>query len=224
MKPNLRRLIPERIPWFAANLYDRIAQEAIESYYGPVAREIVAAVSSGLILDIGTGPGFLPIEMAKIAPELKIEAVDLSRRLIELARNHASNAGVSNRITFQRGDGNRLNFGEASFDMVISTGSLHSWTNPVQVLRECHRVLKPGAEAWIYDPAHVVTKQTKERLRHELRGMDRLAYAWASWSTRTVEPLSHDRIRSILDHLDFSERRIEKARWLRIVLKKGERR
>jgi ubiquinone/menaquinone biosynthesis C-methylase UbiE len=217
----LRHLIPERIPWFAAKLYDTIAQGAIESYYRPVAEEIVAAVSKGIILDIGTGPGCLPIEVARIAPELRIEAVDLTRRMIGFARRHAKDAGVSDRITFQVGDGNRLKFREASFDMVISTGALHAWKNPVQVMRECHRVLKPGREAWIYDPAQVVTQQTEEFLRHGLRGIDRLAYKWGSWSTRVAEPLSDDRIRSILDQLDLIEKRIEKGRRPRIILKKG---
>jgi len=222
MKQILRHLIPERIPWFAAKLYDRLASEAIQSYYRPVAAEIVAAVSRGIILDIGTGPGYLPIEIAKIAPKLRIVAIDLTKRMIEFARGHARDAGVSSRITFQVGDGNRLKFGEASFDMVISTGALHAWKNPVQVMRECHRVLKPGRVAWIYDPAHVVTEQTEEILRRGLRGIDRLAFKWGSWSTKAAEPLSDDRIRSILDQLDFIEKRVEKDRWLKITLKKGD--
>ncbi len=222
MKHIIRGLIPERIPWFAARLYDRIAQEAIESYYKPVAKEIVAAVSEGLILDIGTGPGYLPIEIAKLAPELRIEAVDLTRRMIALARGHARGAGVSSRITFHVGDGNRLNFDEASFDMVISTGALHAWKNPVQVMRECHRVLKPGKEAWIYDPARICSEQAEAFLSCRLKGMDRLAYKWGSWSTRRAEPLSPDRIRHILEQLNFIEKRIDKGQWLRIVLRKGD--
>ncbi|MDQ7785334.1 MAG: class I SAM-dependent methyltransferase [Desulfomonilaceae bacterium] len=222
MRSLIQLLIPERIPWFAAGLYDRIAQDAVESYYKPVAEEIVAAMNRGLILDIGTGPGYLPIEIAKIAPQVTIQAVDLTGKMIRLARRGAREAGVSNRITFRVGDANKLRFGDDSFDMVISTGALHAWKHPVRVMRECLRVLKPGAEAWIYDPAHVVTKRTEEYLRHNLGRIDRIAYKWASWSTRGTEPLTGDRIRSILERLDCMETRVEKGRWLKIILRKHD--
>ncbi len=38
----LRSLIPERIPWFAARLYDQIARSAIETYYKGVAELVTA--------------------------------------------------------------------------------------------------------------------------------------------------------------------------------------
>jgi methylase of polypeptide subunit release factors len=42
-------------------------------------------MNKGLILDLGTGPGHLPVEIVKIAPEINIIGVDLSRRLIKVA-------------------------------------------------------------------------------------------------------------------------------------------
>ena len=48
-------------------------------------------------------------------------------------------------------DAKALAFPDNSFDMIISTGSLHHWKEPVRVLNEIHRCLKPGAAAWIYD-------------------------------------------------------------------------
>jgi len=161
----LRHLIPERIPWFAVRLYDKIAGEALESYYKPVAREIVSARDQGSILDIGTGPGFLPIEIAKIARKVDLHAIDLSRRMIRLAQLHASKAGVAHRIRFRVGDGNRLPFDSETLDMVVSTGSLHSWKDPVRVINECFRVLRPGTEAWIYDPAKIVSRETENMLQ-----------------------------------------------------------
>jgi len=42
--------------------------------------------------------------------------------------------------------------------MVISTGMLHMVRDPVMMLGECYRVLKPGGEAWVHDPAHVSSR------------------------------------------------------------------
>jgi ubiquinone/menaquinone biosynthesis C-methylase UbiE len=219
-RPTLRNLVPERIPWFAVRLYDRIAREAMDSYYRPVAREIVDAVDKGRFLDIGTGPGYLPIEIARIAPSVTIDAIDLTKRMIRIARSHAKSAGVSERIRFQTGDGNRLNFQDNTFDMVISTGSLHSWKDPLQVMGECHRVLKQGREAWIFDPAHISLGKTKVLIQGNLGIIDRLAFAWASWSAKAGEPLTLDQIRSIIEQLDFVEGHVDRHEWIRIKLKK----
>ena len=156
-----RLLVSERIPWYAVRLYDSIAARAVESYYRPFAARVVACTDRGRILDVGTGPGYLPVEIALVAPDLSIDAIDLTRRMVRIARAHAEAAGVADRIAFEVGNGKRLPYADNLFDMVISTGALHSWKDPVQVMRECVRVLKPGREAWICDPAQVVTDETR---------------------------------------------------------------
>jgi SAM-dependent methyltransferase len=51
-----------------------------------------------------------------------------------------------------------LPFGEASFDVVVSTLSAHHWPDPAGGLAEIHWVLRPGAVAWIYDLADWITR------------------------------------------------------------------
>ena len=48
-------------------------------------------------------------------------------------------------------DNPRLPFPDATFDLVVSTISQHHWTDPGAGLRELNRVLRPEAQAWIYD-------------------------------------------------------------------------
>jgi ubiquinone/menaquinone biosynthesis C-methylase UbiE len=138
----------ERIPGVLASAYEKATRMVIESYYRPVAAEIVAHLNEGTILDMGTGPGYLPVEIAKRSPALTVIGVDLSRKLIEIARSNASKAGLADQLTFKSGNAGRLEFSDSSFDMVISTGMLHSLKEPVAVLQEIHRVLKAGREAW----------------------------------------------------------------------------
>ena len=219
-KKLVRYLIPERIPWFAARLYDRLAGTAIDSYYKKVAAEIVEHRDRGRILDVGTGPGHLPVRIAKIAPEIEIDGVDLSRRLIEIARKRAKQAGVSDRVRFRVADGNRLPFADDLFDMVISTGSFHAWRNPVRVMNECRRVLKTGCEAWIYDPAKLVTDAAKNELLGSLQGFDRIAWKWGDVTSKAVPPRSDEEIHDMIARSAFSKGWVDRTEWLRIRLRK----
>jgi ubiquinone/menaquinone biosynthesis C-methylase UbiE len=135
----------ERITGPLASSYEKAARLAIDTYYSKVAEEILSSFKKGLILDLGTGPGYLPIEIAKRSSDIKIIGVDLSRNLIQMARQNAQSSGFDDRLAFEVGNSARLNFDDVSFDMVISTGMLHSLRNPVYVLREIYRVLKRGA-------------------------------------------------------------------------------
>jgi len=146
----------ERIPGLLASSYEKASRMVIDSYYSQVADEILSHIRQGDILDLGTGPGYLPIEIVKRAPDINITGVDLSRKLIHMARANAQKAGLSSRLSFEVGNSARLRFDDAVFDMVISTGMLHSLKNPVNILKEIKRLLKLGGEAWIYDPANVI--------------------------------------------------------------------
>ncbi len=158
----------ERIPGVLASSYEKASRLVIEGYYSQVADEIVAHTRQGAILDLGTGPGYLPIEIIKRAPEIHITGVDLSRKLIHMARHNARKTGLSHQLSFEAGNSARLRFGDGIFDMVISTGMLHSLKSPVDVLKEINRVLKKDADAWIYDPANVIQYIDKAKWKASL--------------------------------------------------------
>ncbi|MBW2427355.1 MAG: class I SAM-dependent methyltransferase, partial [Deltaproteobacteria bacterium] len=146
----------ERIPGVLASSYEKATRLAIDAYYSPVAGEIVSNFRRGTLLDLGTGPGYLPIEIVKRACGVHIVGVDLSRKLIQMATANALEAGVSDHVKFEVGNAGRLRFNDQAFDMVTSTGMLHSLKNPINVLLEINRVLKKGGESWIYDPARII--------------------------------------------------------------------
>ena len=218
----LRHFIPERIPGFAAGLYDKVARRAIAGYYHEVAREIVVEMDCGTILDVGTGPGYLPIEIAKMAPNIEIDAIDLSKRMIKIARNNAREANLLQRIHFQVGDANDLKFADDSYDVVTSTGAFHSWKDPARVLNECYRVLKPGGKAWIYDPARITTAETKRLWQQEpLRGLDWLAYKWASMTSKAMpRSCSANEVCQIIAATKFKDYQVEQGEWMKIKLRK----
>jgi ubiquinone/menaquinone biosynthesis C-methylase UbiE len=77
--------------------------------------------------------------------------VDLSPELLSIAETYARGAGVGERAAFRLGDARRIPFPDASLDLVVSTLSLHHWSDPVAVFGEVARVLKPGGAFYIFD-------------------------------------------------------------------------
>ena len=163
----------EKIPGPLTSSYEKATRLAIDTYYSNVAEEILSSFKKGLILDLGTGPGYLPIEIAKRSSDIKIIGVDLSRNLIQMARQNAQNSGFGDRLDFEVGNSARLRFDGATFDMVLSTGMLHSLRDPLKVFREIFRVLKRGAEAWIYDPAKVASYIDRNKWKASLNIRER---------------------------------------------------
>ncbi len=175
---NMKKWIKiERIPGVLASSYEKATQLAIDSYYRQVAEEVVSVFQKGRLLDLGTGPGKLPVEMVKCAPGIQIVGVDLSRHLIRMARIWASKAGLSKHIVLEVANAANLRFNYDSFDMVISTGMLHSLRNPTWVLKEIYRVLKKGGDAWIYDPAKIIAYIDKSLWRASLTRRERF-FLW----------------------------------------------
>ena len=85
----------ERIPGPLASSYEKATRLAIDIYYREVAEEIVSTFKQGFILDLGTGPGYLPIEIIKRSANIKIVGIDLSRKLIQMAQQNAQKAGFT---------------------------------------------------------------------------------------------------------------------------------
>jgi len=213
----------ERIPGVLASAYEKGTRMVIESYYRPVAAEIVANLNEGTILDLGTGPGYLPVEIAKRSPKLNIIGVDLSRKLIKMARSNASKEGLADRLAFQSGNAGRLEFADSSFDMVISTGMLHSLKEPVAVLQEIHRVLKAGREAWIFDPARVASRVDREKWKASLTLRERF-FLWLfkiSGLHKSIKTYTRKQAIALIKQTDFKDFSIdERAKEIKIKLQK----
>jgi ubiquinone/menaquinone biosynthesis C-methylase UbiE len=132
-----------------------------------VANEVTATLNTGRILDLGTGPGYLPVVLARRAPQLTIDGIDLAQGMVKIARKNATNRGVADRVSFHRADAAQLPFEDNSFDLILSTLSFHHWARPLACLTELHRVLKPQHEAWIYDVRRDTTSAVNAAFRRQ---------------------------------------------------------
>ena len=90
-------------PW--AKVYSTIVARSpiMQDFYREVTGEIASKVSSGKILDIGTGPGYVPIEVARTSQNVEIKAIDISSAMVMIARKNAKDAELSERVQFEYG-------------------------------------------------------------------------------------------------------------------------
>jgi ubiquinone/menaquinone biosynthesis C-methylase UbiE len=75
----------------------------------------------------------------------RVEGVDLSPRMIELARRHPDNGP---RVDFRVADAHNLPFADESFARLVSVESLYYYPEPLAALREAVRVVEPGGAAY----------------------------------------------------------------------------
>jgi SAM-dependent methyltransferase len=135
----------------SAAIYDAVSARLLDGFFTEVAADLVESVPRGRVLDVGSGPGRLAARIARMAPALKVTGLDISDEMIERARTVAVVSFVDSRVEFRMGDVASLPFPDASFDAVVSTFSLHHWSDPAQGLSEIYRVLRSGGVARIYD-------------------------------------------------------------------------
>ena len=119
--------------------------------YRRLAQRVAGAPRSGCVLEVGPGPGFIAIEIARLLPEVRVIGVDLSETMVAVTTANAAEAGAGDRVAFRVGDAARLPFDRGEFDLVVSSGSLHHRRAPEDVFVQIHRVLRPGGRALICD-------------------------------------------------------------------------
>jgi len=112
---------------------------------------IKAGITSGHALEVGPGPGYLGLEWLKKTEETTLTGLDISPDMLAVCRRNAEEYGFAERATYVESKGQSMPFDDDHFDAVFTNGSLHEWENPVQVMNEIARVLKPGGRYFISD-------------------------------------------------------------------------
>lgn len=120
------------------------------------------------VLEVGCGVG---LDLARFARGGALTTgIDFSRTAVELAMKYFALEGLPGRILEM--DGERMELGDKSFDVVYCHGVLQYAPNPEAMLGECHRVLKKDGtgifmvynrRSWLY----FLSKVMGTRLEHE---------------------------------------------------------
>ena len=156
--PDLRMCEP--CDWFINNPWRRPAYvkldfgEQFELIRDAIVQSIDAPIKNIRILEVGCGPGYLSLEMARAG--FQVTGLDLSPKCIEVAKQIAG----TDPFALQRGDLRYLAadfFTEASlvagtFDAIVFLGALHHFPNQVQTLNRVVDLLKPGGVVVVHEP------------------------------------------------------------------------
>jgi ubiquinone/menaquinone biosynthesis C-methylase UbiE len=123
-------------------------------FYAPFARRIARGLASlkgdVTIVDLGTGPGTLSVELGKLLPQAKVIGIDPSSEMLEMASINADESGMANFET-RLGRAEEMPLEANIADLVVSQFSLHEWEDPQKGLSEVFRVLKPGGSLMLRD-------------------------------------------------------------------------
>jgi SAM-dependent methyltransferase len=132
--------------------------EAYEMFMGrwsrfvaPLLIDFAGLPEDGPFLDAGSGTGALSGEIGRRRRKARVTGIDLSAEYVTFAQ--ARNP-FPDRLTFQVGDAQQLNFADGTFAGSLSLLVFNFIPEPEKALRELRRVTRPGgsvaAAVWDY--------------------------------------------------------------------------
>jgi ubiquinone/menaquinone biosynthesis C-methylase UbiE len=130
---------------------ERTQEDALPSQYPYVADDVVALCNPrpGVWLDIGSGSGGLALALAARSPESVLVLLDPSADALGSALGAARDQGLEGRVVTVLGKVEAMPLPDACVDLAVSRGSIFFWDDPVQGLKQVHRVLRHGGTAMI---------------------------------------------------------------------------
>jgi len=113
----------------------------------------IGPCDAALAVDLGTGPGDIPLRLVSQRPDWHVVAVDVSGPMLACARQAADQTGLDVVPDWVQVDAKRLPFRSGTFDVVFSNSILHHITDTAPFWAEVKRIAKPGAYAMLRDLA-----------------------------------------------------------------------
>jgi ubiquinone/menaquinone biosynthesis C-methylase UbiE len=216
----IKQKLPEAIPAPGAIMYNALVMRVLKKPESEIVKEVVKRIKSGTVVDLGSGTGYLAIEIARMLPDLEVVGIDLSREMIKISEQHSK--GVNN-VRFELHNANSLPFTDDSVDLIVSTGSMHHWKKPIEIFNECYRVLKSNHGAWIYDGCSNLPKEHLGKMAKEYRKFKYMIIKQAQKLHGFTWEEYHNEIRELLEESKFKNSyQIEPIGiWMKITLNKS---
>ena len=95
------------------------------------------------VLEIGPGPGYFSVEVARRIPQGHLELFDIQEEMLEKAHHKIESAGLHN-VGFTQGDAIDLQFDDDEFDVVFLVAVLAEVSDKERCLDAIYKILKPS--------------------------------------------------------------------------------
>lgn len=136
-----------KMPLFAARRYDRLTDiRGVNNSFAKMAGYVAEHFTEGRLLDVGTGPGRLLLELKEQIPGMELHGLDISASMLKIAAQRLDGQAV-----LKEGNITRTGYPDDYFDCIVCSGSFYNWDAPVEGLNEIYRILKPGEKAFIFE-------------------------------------------------------------------------
>jgi tRNA (cmo5U34)-methyltransferase len=140
----------------------------------PLALDLISAAAAATnprakrLLDIGCGAGNYTLKLLQRLPNLDVTLIDLSRPMLDKAQERIS-AVSKGSIRAIQGDMREIEFGEAAFDIIVASATLHHLRTDDQwhsMFAKLHRALVLGGALWIFDLVDYELPAVREMIKH----------------------------------------------------------
>lgn len=120
------------------------------------ALTLLVASAAGLsaqdrVLDVGCGYGAGAVACLRHFQPASIVGIDVTELRLDYGRGYVREQGFADRIDLRLGDATRMEFGDASFDKLVSVECAFHFDTRADFLREAARVLRPGGTLALTD-------------------------------------------------------------------------
>ncbi|WP_280154652.1 methyltransferase domain-containing protein [Piscinibacter sp. XHJ-5] len=136
--------------------YDARESERLQDQAGTLADLLHADTSypaGSTVLEAGCGIGAQTITLARLSPQARFTAIDISADSLAQAQRRIEAHGITN-VEFRQADIFALPFDAAAFDHVFVCFVLEHLPQPLQALALLRRVLKPGGTITVIEGDH----------------------------------------------------------------------
>ena len=136
---------PHTISFFLDNWFRKLIQNP-EKIVGPYLKE------GDTVVDIGCGPGFFSVEMAKqVGKNGRVVAVDLQEKMITHVRRKAAKHGMHDRMEFHQCRADRIGL-DLKADFILAYYMVHETPNIEHFFKETAGMLKEGGQLLVVEP------------------------------------------------------------------------
>jgi ubiquinone/menaquinone biosynthesis C-methylase UbiE len=183
----------------------------VPKFFRPWAERLlsVSGVAEGeRVLDVGCGTGIVARSAAPLVGDKgHVAGVDLNRAMLETARR--AGAHLSPAVEWRKEDATELSFQDDSFDVALSQQVLQFVSDPLELLVQLRRVLRPGGRVGLnvlrpirHNPSYELLAEVLERHAGEEAGA-MIRSPFPEWSGARLQELlieaGFDRVSLLLD-------------------------